>query len=71
MERWWYHVLRYSRRDQLSMPIALAETGLAVSVLNLDVRDNAFFEWPVAINRNRSVGGALPALGAGDCTAAE
>lgn len=49
MEDWWRHVLRYSRRDQLSLPLILAShPGLEVHDLGLDNHASAMHEWPVA-----------------------
>jgi hypothetical protein len=46
MHLWWDHVLRYSRRDQLSLPVALAEAGLRPAVHELDNHISPFHEWP-------------------------
>jgi TOD1/MUCI70, glycosyltransferase-like domain len=62
MERWWSHVVRYSRRDQLSLPVALAESGLAVSIIDLDVRNNDYFQWPVPTNRRRGAGAEVATI---------
>jgi hypothetical protein len=43
---WWEHVLRYSRRDQLSLPFALRATGLHVAVHRLDNSLSELHEWP-------------------------
>lgn len=51
MERWWYHVLRYSRRDQLSFLVALSETSVEPVVAEFDVQDNGFFRWPASTGR--------------------
>ena len=36
LELWWAHVQRYSRRDQLSINVALKESGLRPEVLRID-----------------------------------
>ena len=51
MERWWYHVLRYSRRDQLSFLVALSETSVEHVVAELDLHHNMFFRWPASTGR--------------------
>jgi len=53
MERWWYHVLRYSRRDRLSVLAALSDSQVTPVVANWDLRDNPYFRWPASIGRNR------------------
>ena len=61
MQIWWEHVLRYSRRDQLSLPLALEVAGLDPLVHRLDNRHSAFHEWPdERVFRSRSRGAALP-----------
>jgi hypothetical protein len=64
MERWWYHVLRYSRRDQLSFLVALSETSVEPAVAELDLHHNRFFRWPASTGRkalNDEQGGFLDA----------
>jgi len=56
------HVLRFSRRDQLSGRVAFAEAGWSPRMLEFDIRDNPYCEWPVPATRNRSAGGHLPEL---------
>ncbi|WP_159997230.1 glycosyltransferase domain-containing protein [Roseomonas sp. 18066] len=48
MELWLAHVLRYSRRDQLSAGIAFAQAGLAPQRLPLDNFLSDFHAWPRA-----------------------
>jgi hypothetical protein len=62
MELWWDQVLRYSRRDELSLPLALSESNLVIRTLDLDIRDNEFCEWPVEANRRPQSPGTLPAV---------
>lgn len=52
-ERWWASVLRYSRRDQLSLPIALNQSGVQVNALEYGNKKSPFHRWPVAIHRQR------------------
>jgi hypothetical protein len=46
MQLWWEHVLRYSRRDQLSLPIVLRAQPVATSVHQIDNQLSPFHEWP-------------------------
>ncbi|WP_372621837.1 ATP-grasp fold amidoligase family protein [Falsiroseomonas sp.] len=55
-EIWAAHVLRYSRRDQLSVNVALRESGLLPYVLPLDNRRSGFHRWPVTPGRVRDAG---------------
>src|SRR6476646_9093060 len=53
LELWWAHVQRYSRRDQLSINVALKESGIRPAVLRIDNRDSSFHAWPIRANRIR------------------
>ena len=57
MERWWMHVLRYSRRDQLSLPVALKLGDLYPSVHTVDNREGPFHRWPIDTHRVRDRSG--------------
>ena len=46
MRMWMNHVLRYSRRDQLSAPFALAAAGVRVSYQTFDNRESPWHVWP-------------------------
>lgn len=51
-EVWIAHVLRYARRDQLSLNYALRVSGLLPFVIEYDIRDSDFHRWPrLDINR--------------------
>jgi len=52
METWWQHILRYSRRDQLSLPIALMNCGLPFQVYKFDNHKSDFHLWPYITRRN-------------------
>jgi hypothetical protein len=52
MERWLHHVLRYSRRDQLSFVQALHEARVAWSSVDLDNLRSAVHEWREPIGRS-------------------
>ncbi len=46
MEIWLAQVYRYSRRDQLSAPVALHMAGLRAGTLEIDNHESAFHSWP-------------------------
>lgn len=48
---WTAHTYRYSRRDQLSLPVALAISGLAAHIHQLDNYDDWSHEWPAGVSR--------------------
>lgn len=49
MEVWFAHILRYSRRDQLSLPLALSHlTGNQRNIILADILLTEFHEWPVS-----------------------
>jgi FkbM family methyltransferase len=52
MHRWWDHILRYSRRDQLSLNYVLREVNLEFNALNIDNSRSDFHQWPIATKRN-------------------
>jgi hypothetical protein len=52
METWWQHLLRYSRRDQLSLIAALMTTGLAVERIVVDNFSSPWHRWPIIPDRN-------------------
>jgi len=58
MRVWAQHVLRYSRRDQLSFPIAVAEAAVRVNVVEIDNFSSEMHEWPVIEQRRVSKGKA-------------
>lgn len=53
MERWAMHVLRYSRRDQLSFNIAISQSGFHPKRVDLDVFETNFHSWPHRVNIER------------------
>jgi len=53
METWFAHVLRYSRRDQLSLWIALREARLEPVVHGFDNFESPYHRWPVIVDRLR------------------
>lgn len=48
---WCNHVLRYSKRDQISFPYCAWKLGLAFTTIDERVSENPFFKWPVADRR--------------------
>ena len=57
MRVWADHVLRYSRRDQLSVMVALDDT-VAYRGIDIDNFESRFHEWPVIEKRRISQGKA-------------
>ena len=57
METWFAHVLRYSRRDQLSLWVALRHAALEPHVHELDNFESPYHRWPFTIERDRGRGG--------------
>ena len=51
-EVWLGHVLRYSRRDQLSVNVALRQAGLVPHVLDLANHTSAYHTWPHRVDRD-------------------
>jgi hypothetical protein len=52
---WAAHVLRYSRRDQLSLNYALRTAGLVPERIDIDNFTSEFHEWPVTDHRRTEV----------------
>jgi hypothetical protein len=68
MRTWADHVLRYSRRDQLSLPAALDGAALRVRSLDIDNFSSRHHEWPV-IDSRRVMQGKAPELPTGPLVA--
>lgn len=68
MRLWFDHVLRYSRRDQLSLMLALTHGGINFRSIELDNFGSEFYEWPVISGRKVALGKA-PALPMGPLVA--
>ena len=49
---WWEHIMRYSRRDQLSVIAALMAHELPVHRIELDNSRSEYHEWLIATERN-------------------
>ena len=52
---WWEHILRYSRRDQLSVIAALMACELPIHRIELDDRRSEYHEWPIITDRNEAM----------------
>ncbi len=48
MKDWYYHVLRFSKRDQLSLNFVAWNHNLDYKALDFDLTDNPIFDWPVS-----------------------
>ncbi len=55
MDLWLSHVMRYSRRDQLSLNVAVAIAGLEMESVRLDNHTSRLHEWPVALDRKPGI----------------
>ncbi len=60
MDHWASHVLRYSRRDQLSFNAALRDVGLTPQRWDIDNRQSWFHTWPHVPGRDRLAGPRSP-----------
>jgi len=54
MQMWWENVLRYSRRDQLSLAFVAERLGFTFAVHAFDNEDSPFHQWPVPRERARA-----------------
>jgi len=54
MRLWLRHVLRYSRRDQLSINYALGVSGVSPRTIEVDTYISDFHEWPRLAGRDRN-----------------
>ena len=55
IRRWYDHVLRYSRRDQLSINHVFSITKLKVNAVVMDNHSSVFHQWPTQHNRQEKV----------------
>ena len=53
--KWINHVLRYSRRDQLSVNIAIDESKVTHNLVEIDNQISEYHVWPILNNRNENV----------------
>lgn len=54
METWWEHVLRYSRRDQLSFSYVAEMLDFPFLAHALDNEDSTWHRWPLSTSRERA-----------------
>ena len=52
MERWFYHVLRYSRRDQLSFNFVASSLSFQFTQHPLKLEESPYHKWPVSEGRD-------------------
>lgn len=62
LEAWALHVMRYSRRDQLSVNLALRSAGIRPAPFQIDNLASEFHSWPHAPARDRQRGERNTAL---------
>lgn len=69
MEEWYGQILRYSRRDQLSLVYSEIMSGAKINKIELDNFESDFHQWPVSSKRevskrswSPSLSGAMPIL---------
>jgi FkbM family methyltransferase len=55
MRLWYEHILRYSRRDQLSLNYVLSVTGLPAAGIAIDLHKSQFHQWPISHGRKINV----------------
>lgn len=51
---WWHNVLRYSRRDQLSLPMAFHRAGLKPNSHKISNKQSQYHQWPIKHGRDRA-----------------
>ena len=54
MTVWWEHTLRYSRRDQLSLNVALDAAAAKANRIDIDNHRSEWHHWPVITRRERA-----------------
>jgi hypothetical protein len=55
MQQWYEHILRYSRRDQLSVNLVLRASDVVPRVLEFDNAESDVHRWPIHSDRKWSV----------------
>lgn len=56
METWYEHVLRFSRRDQLSANVAFSIGAISVKSIPVDNWDSEYHSWPAEVGRKTHLG---------------
>ena len=64
MREWFEHILRYSRRDQLSLLWALSDRSIRINLLSLDNSESEWHRWSMSPSR-RVAQGKRPPLPSG------
>ncbi len=59
---WYANVLRYSRRDQLSLNAAFLQSGLVPDLMDIENYNSWFHTWPHAAGRDREKGTLTPSV---------
>ncbi|CAN7577597.1 hypothetical protein LJR007_005686 [Aminobacter sp. LjRoot7] len=62
LETWASHVMRYSRRDQLSINVAFRAANFRPTAWAVDNQDSDLHLWPHTVGRNRDLGSRNPAV---------
>lgn len=62
LDIWYANVLRYSRRDQLSINLAFRQAGLAPEIMDIDNHESWFHSWPHAPARDYKKGTLDPSV---------
>lgn len=62
LEIWASHVMRYSRRDQLSVNVAFRQANLQPTAWHVDNLESDLHRWPCSIDRNRRRGSRDPVI---------
>lgn len=52
MENWYRQILRYSRRDQLSLNYSEIDSDVEINGINIDNYNSNFHEWPILTRRD-------------------
>lgn len=51
MRLWFDQLLKYSKRDQLSLPYVLSKVKINFESINIDNFESEFHKWPISLNR--------------------
>jgi len=62
LDIWYGHVMRYSRRDQLSLNASFRQAGFAPEDMGIQNESSWFHSWPHAPGRDRHKGTSTPAV---------
>jgi FtsZ-binding cell division protein ZapB len=59
MQTWWEHVLRFSRRDQLSFSMVMSTSSVRLRSVSLPNLESPLHRWPRAMGRSERSGDAI------------